>query len=66
MSAVLDRNNLLRALKQVTRNKGSAGIDGLRVDALPAYLKLHWSEIIDALKFLSPMGGSESSESQPS
>jgi len=49
MSDVLDRNNLLRALKQVTRNKGSAGIDGMGVEALPAYLKLHWSEIKDKL-----------------
>jgi RNA-directed DNA polymerase len=32
-------------LAQVTRNKGAAGIDGMRVDDLPAYLKQHWLTI---------------------
>lgn len=42
---VLDRNNLLRALKQVRRNKGAPGIDGMTVDALPDYLNKYWSSI---------------------
>ena len=42
---VLERNNLTRALKQVQRNKGAAGIDGMRVDALPDYLRQHWPRI---------------------
>lgn len=45
MEQVLERNNLIRALKQVTRNKGAAGIDGMQVDELPEYLKRHWLEI---------------------
>lgn len=42
---VLEGNNLRRALKQVQRNKGAAGVDGMTVDALPHYLKQHWPRI---------------------
>jgi len=45
MEAVLERENLKKALAQVKRNKGAAGIDGMSVDALPAYLKAHWLTI---------------------
>ncbi len=50
MVQVLDRNNLIRALKQVTRNKGAAGIDGMRVEELPAYLKENWLIIKDRIE----------------
>ncbi len=39
LSRVLERNNLVRALKQVRRNKGAAGIDGMSVDELPGFLR---------------------------
>ncbi len=42
---VLERNNLIRALKQVRRNKGAPGIDGMTVDELPDFLNRHWSLI---------------------
>jgi len=45
LSQVLDRDNLQRALKQVRRNKGAPGIDGMTVDELPDYLRHHWLEI---------------------
>ena len=45
MDAVVERANLKKALAQVKRNKGAAGIDGMRVDDLPAYLKEHWLTI---------------------
>jgi RNA-directed DNA polymerase len=45
MEAVVERENLKRALAQVKRNKGAAGIDGMTVDDLPAYLKEHWPAI---------------------
>ena len=45
MEAVVERENLKTALAQVKRNKGAAGIDGMSVDDLPAYLKEHWSAI---------------------
>ena len=45
MEVVVERENLKQALAQVKRNKGAAGIDGMSVDALPAYLKEHWPTI---------------------
>jgi RNA-directed DNA polymerase len=45
MEEILSVENLKRALKQVCGNKGSAGIDGLTVEELPNYLKLHWTGI---------------------
>jgi group II intron reverse transcriptase/maturase len=45
LAQVLERANLQRALKQVRRNKGAPGIDGMTVDELPEYLKQHWPEI---------------------
>lgn len=45
MERVLDRANLFAALKRVIQNKGSAGIDGMKVDELPEYLKAHWPRI---------------------
>jgi len=45
MEAVVERENLRKALAQVRRNKGAAGIDGMSVDALSAHLKEHWPTI---------------------
>jgi RNA-directed DNA polymerase len=42
MEAVVERENLKKALAQVKRNKGAAGIDGMTVEDLPAYLKDNW------------------------
>jgi len=45
MEAVVERENLRKALAQVKRNKGAAGVGGMTVDDLPAYLKEHWPTI---------------------
>jgi RNA-directed DNA polymerase len=45
MEAVVERENLKTALAQVKRNKGAAGLDGMSVDDLSAYLKEHWPTI---------------------
>jgi RNA-directed DNA polymerase len=45
MEAVVERENLKQALAQVKRNKGAAGVDGMTVGELPAYLKKHWPTI---------------------
>jgi hypothetical protein len=45
MERVVERGNLLAALKRVRSNGGCPGIDGMSVDALPGYLKSHWPEI---------------------
>jgi RNA-directed DNA polymerase len=45
MEAVVERENLKKALAQVKRNKVAAGADGMTVGKLPAYLKKHWPTI---------------------
>ena len=49
MEEVCDRENLLRALRRVKSNKGSPGIDGMKVGELPGYLKQHWPAIREPL-----------------
>ena len=50
MECVLERENLLKALRQVRRNRGSPGVDGMTVDALPGYLRSHWSVLRESLE----------------
>ena len=45
LERVVERDNLRRALKQVRRNKGAPGIDGMSVDELPEHLVHHWADI---------------------
>lgn len=45
MERVIERGNLLRALKRVQQNQGSPGVDGLTVEELPAYLREYWRTI---------------------
>jgi RNA-directed DNA polymerase len=45
MEAVVERNNLRRALARVKANKGAAGIDGITFEDLAPYLKEHWPTI---------------------
>ncbi len=49
MEAIVERENLKKALAQVRRNKGAPGVDGMRVDDLAAYLKEHWPTIREQL-----------------
>jgi RNA-directed DNA polymerase len=49
MEEILSRDNLMEALKRVRANKGSAGVDRMSVDDLPAYLKTHWLSLRDQL-----------------
>ena len=45
LEAVVERENMWRALKQVERNKGAAGVDKITVGQLRAYLREHWLRI---------------------
>ena len=45
MERVVERANCFRALKRVRENKGSPGIDGMTVEALPEYLRENWERI---------------------
>jgi RNA-directed DNA polymerase len=49
LEEVCNRENLKRALRRVKANKGSPGIDGMRVEELPGYLKQHWPAIREQL-----------------
>jgi len=49
MEEVCGRENLLQALRRVKSNKGSPGIDEMKVGELPGYLKQHWPAIREQL-----------------
>lgn len=49
MDQVVNRENLIRALKRVRANKGSPGIDGMTVDDLTGYLREHWQPVRERL-----------------
>jgi RNA-directed DNA polymerase len=49
MEEVCGRENCQQAVRRVKANKGSAGIDGMKVAELPGYLKQHWPAIREQL-----------------
>jgi len=46
---VVERENMVKALRQVEMNKGSAGVDGMSVHELRACLREHWPRIKEEL-----------------
>jgi RNA-directed DNA polymerase len=50
LGQVLARGNLVAAWKRVKANRGSAGVEGLSIQATAEYLKTHWSQIKEALQ----------------
>jgi RNA-directed DNA polymerase len=49
MEAVVERENMFRALRRVEANKGSAGVDGVSVKALRVSICEHWPRIREEL-----------------
>ena len=49
METVVERSNMLMALRRVESNRGSAGIDEMTVGELRGYLKEHWLRIKEEL-----------------
>jgi len=49
MEEICERENLKEALRRVKSNRGSPGIDGMTVAALPDHLKQHWLTIREQL-----------------
>jgi RNA-directed DNA polymerase len=49
MEAVVERENMKRAYHRVCANKGSAGVDGMPVEALQGYLVENWLRIKEEL-----------------
>ena len=45
MEAIVERDNVRKALAQVRRNKGAPGVDDMSVEDLALHLKDHWLEI---------------------
>jgi len=45
MEAIVDADNMRRALKRVRANKGSPGVDGMTVQQLPEFLSTHWPRL---------------------
>lgn len=49
LEQILHRRNIEKALVQVERNKGAAGVDGMQTTELRAYLNTHWQELREHL-----------------
>jgi group II intron reverse transcriptase/maturase len=49
LEQILSRDNLNRAYKQVKKNKGAGGIDGMQVDELLPFLKENQKELVQSL-----------------
>lgn len=46
LEKILSKDNLNKAYKQVYRNKGASGVDGITVEELSSYIKEHKEEIL--------------------
>jgi len=49
MDAVVERENMVEALRRVERNKGAAGVDEMPVSELRSFLRVHWPRIKEEL-----------------
>ena len=49
MERACERQNLRAALKCVRQNAGKPGIDGMTVEDLPKYLRVHWPRLREEL-----------------
>lgn len=45
MEVILERSNLLNALKKVQKNKGAPGVDEMTTEELPQFLKENWKSV---------------------
>ena len=51
MTDILAKDNLNAAYRQVVRNKGAAGVDGMTCDQLLSHLKVQGEMIKDEIKY---------------
>ena len=45
MESICERENMLKALKRVERNKGAPGVDGMKTAQLRGYTRRHWGKV---------------------
>ena len=50
MEEILNKENLETAMKAVIANKGSAGVDGMKINELPKFIEEHGEEITDRIR----------------
>ena len=50
LNQILDEGNLNLAIKQVKRNKGSAGVDGMSVEQIQGYLALNKDDLLKSIR----------------
>ena len=50
MEEILSKENLETAMKAVIANKGSAGVDGMKVNELPKFIEEHGEEITERIR----------------
>lgn len=50
LNRILDKDNLNQAFKQVKKNKGAAGVDGMTVEELGTYMALNKEEITSQIR----------------
>ena len=49
MESILERSNMIRAIKRVIKNKGAPGVDGMTVHQVERYFRRHRRKIEQAL-----------------
>ena len=50
MEEILNKENLETAMKAVIANKGSAGVDGMKINELPKFIEEHGEEITERIR----------------
>lgn len=45
LSQILAKENMTKAYNRVCANKGTAGVDGIGIDQIQAYMNTHWARI---------------------
>ena len=50
LEEILSMNNMTLAYKKVKANKGASGIDGITVEEIDEYIKVHWVEIREQIR----------------
>ena len=49
MERVVERENMRRAWKRVKANRGAAGIDGMTLEAVETWMRMHWPTVRESL-----------------